>query len=392
MTLTRAAWIEINLDKLVNNIKSIKSLVNENTLIISVVKSNAYGFGVETIVETIHDIGINHFAVATLNEAIKLRNKFNSIDILVLGYTPNYLFKDAVKNDIALTIFDKKSAEELNTTASLINKKITVHLAIETGMNRIGFNADEESLKIIQDISKRKNLYIEGIFSHFAAAGENDEYTQMQYKRFIDFCNKLADMGINIPIKHICNSHAIISYKEYNLDAIRPGIIQYGDTDGLESRFEGFNIEYIAEVKAEVSHIKKIKKGERVSYGLKYEAPKDTTIATIPIGYSDGIVRQLSGKIDVLIKGRRCPQVGVICMDQMMVNVEGVDCEVGDEVVIVGSQGEERIDVSELAQKAGEVVTSFGCHFSDRLPKVYIKNNQKFKLIDYTQGYTEYLY
>ncbi len=390
MTLTRAAWIEINLDKLVNNIKSIKSLVDDNTLIISVVKSNAYGFGVETVVETIKDLGINYFAVATLNEAIKLRNKFDSIDILVLGYTPSYLFRYAVENNIDLTIFDKKSAEELNETASSLNKRITVHLAVETGMNRIGFYTDEESLTTIKSIYQSKNLYIEGIFSHFAVAGENDEYTQMQYEKFVDFCNKLSDKGINIPIRHICNSHAIISYKKYNLDAIRPGIIQYGDTDGLESRFKEFDIKYIAEVKAEVSHIKKIKKGEKVSYGLKYEAQQDTSIATIPIGYSDGILRQLSGKIDVLIKGKRCPQVGTICMDQMMVNVEGIDCEVGDEVVIVGSQGREHIDISELAEKAGEVVTSFGCHFSDRLPKVYIKNNKKFKLIDYTQGYTEY--
>ncbi|MDO5040918.1 MAG: alanine racemase [Peptoniphilus sp.] len=241
MTLTRAAWIEINLDKLVNNIKNIKSLVDDKTLIISVVKSNAYGFGVETVVETIKDLGIDYFAVATLNEAIKLRNKFDSINILVLGYTPDYLFRDAVKNNISLTIFDEKSAEKLNKTASELNRKTTVHLAVETGMNRIGFYTNEESLAIIKDISQRENLYIEGIFSHFAVAGEDDEYTQMQFDKFIGFCNKLADEGINIPIRHICNSHAIISYKQYNLDAVRPGIIQYGDTDGIESRLEGWN-------------------------------------------------------------------------------------------------------------------------------------------------------
>ncbi|RVU55295.1 alanine racemase [Anaerosphaera multitolerans] len=382
MKLTRSSWLEVNLDKLVYNIEQIRSILDKNVKIISVVKSNAYGFGSLKIVETLREEGINFFAVATNSEAIKIRRKFKDIDILILGYTPEYVMADAIENNIIMATYSLETAEILSKIAVSLNKVARIHLVVDSGMNRIGFKVNEDSINEVVEISKLNNVKIEGIFSHFAAADSNFDYTESQYRNFIFFVKSVEDKGVDVGIRHINNSQGVINYREYSLDGVRPGIVQYGSTEGVASRYENFNVEYIGEIKAEISHLKIVKKGEKVGYGLTYEAEDDIRVATLPIGYADGIIRQLSGKIDVLIGGKRCPQIGRICMDQMMIDVSKVNCKIGDEAVLLGKQGEEEISIGELAEKAGEVDTSFSCHFSMRLPRVYIKNSQVESIYD----------
>lgn len=382
MKLTRSAWMEVNLDKLENNMSQIKNIVDDNIKIISVVKSNAYSFGVTKIVETLRRTGVNYFAVATNSEALKIRKNFNDVDILVLGHTPDFLMEDAIDNNIVMAVYNLESALKLNEIAKSKNKDARIHLAIDSGMNRIGFKLKEKSYDDVKEISKLENVKIEGAFSHFAAADTDIEYTKNQFKNYKTFVEEVKKRGVDVGLKHINNSQGIINYKEFSLDAVRPGIVQYGSTEGVESKYKGFSVEYIGEIKAKITNLKVIEKGEKVSYGLTYEATKPTEVATIALGYSDGLLRQLSNKIDVLVNGKRCPQIGRICMDQMMIDVTGMNCKIGDEVVVLGKQGNEEITILEIAEKAGEIATSYSCHFSMRLPRVYIRDGEVESIYD----------
>ena len=382
MILTRPAWVEVNLDTLAKNINTIKEQVTEGTTIISVVKSNAYGYGAVKVVETLIEEGINNFAVATLSEAISLRNHFKDIEILVLGYTPVYLIEESIKNNITMTIYSLDMAKEINEIAKKLKRVAKINVAIDSGMNRIGFKVNKKSAVEICKITKLKNTKIEGMFTHFAVADENADYTEFQFNNYMDMVIMLKELNVDIPLKHVNNSQGIINYREYDLDAVRPGLVQYGSTEGVESKYEGFEVEYIGELKAQIANLKFIEKGEKVSYGLTFEAERKTKVATLPLGYSDGVLRQLSGKIDVLVSGKRCKQIGRICMDQMMIDVSDVDCKIGDEVVLIGKQEGEEIPILEIAKKADEIATSFSCHFSERLPRVYIKNGEVESIYD----------
>lgn len=382
MQTTRAAWIEVNLDKLVSNMNKIKANISDKSFIISVVKYNAYSLGASEVVRTLLDQGIDFFAVATMTEALALRKDFPNIKILILGHCELENYKEAIEKDIRLTIFNLEEARYLNNLAKNLKKKVNIHIALDTGMGRIGFFCNDDSVLEIEKINNLENVNIEGIFSHFAVADTDPEYTKMQFNNFMKVIKALEEKNINIKIKHISNSQAILHYKEYSLDAVRPGIIQYGSDEGYPSEFEDFKLDFVAELKAKISHIKTINPGDKISYGLIFTAKEKMKVATLPIGYADGILRQLSGKLDILVNGKRCKQIGNICMDQMMIDVTGVDCKIDDEVVIFGKQNDEYIDIAEIAENADEIVTSYVCHLSYRLPRVYIKNNKKYKIID----------
>ena len=382
MKLTRAAWMEIDLDKLSNNIKTIRDNLESGTKIISVVKSNAYGFGAIKIVGALIKEGIDYFAVATLNEALELRREYKDIDILILGYTHDYLLDMAVKSNIDITITDFNQAKVLNNIAKELNVISNIHIAIDTGMNRIGFKYFDNAINEIESISRLSNISIKGIFTHFLASDKDETRTREQFNEFKNILDELSLRNVDVGLRHICNSTGILNYKEYNLDAVRPGIIQYGSTENIKSKYTDFNISYIGEIKALVSNVKIIKKGETVSYGGIFKAERDTQIVTIPIGYADGFIRILSGKLEVLIKGKRYKQVGRICMDQMMIDATGADVKIGDEVVLLGSSGNEKISISEISNKAGEIDTSYSCHFNRRLPRVYFKNKKICEVVD----------
>lgn len=382
MILTRPAWVEVNLDTLANNINTIKEQITDGTTIISVVKSNSYGYGAVKVVETLIEEGINNFAVATLSEAISLRNHFKDIEILVLGYTPEYLIEESIKNNITMTIYNMESAKEINEISKKLKIFAKVNIAIDSGMNRIGFKVDKKSAVEILKITKLNYIKVEGMFTHFAVADEDVDYTEFQFNNYMDMVIMLKELNVDIPLKHVNNSQGIINYREYDLDAVRPGLVQYGSTEGVESKYENFKVEYIGELKAQIANLKFIEKGEKVSYGLTFEAERKTKVATLPLGYADGVLRQLSDKIDVLVSGKRCKQIGRICMDQMMIDVSDVDCKIGDEVVLIGKQEDEEIPILEIAKKADEIATSFSCHFSERLPRVYIKNGEIESIYD----------
>lgn len=263
MILTRPAWVEVNLDTLANNINTIKEQITDGTTIISVVKSNSYGYGAVKVVETLIEEGINNFAVATLSEAISLRNHFKDIEILVLGYTPEYLIEESIKNNITMTIYNMESAKEINEISKKLKIFAKVNIAIDSGMNRIGFKVDKKSAVEILKITKLNYIKVEGMFTHFAVADEDVDYTEFQFNNYMDMVIMLKELNVDIPLKHVNNSQGIINYREYDLDAVRPGLVQYGSTEGVESKYENFKVEYIGELKAQIANLKFIEKGEK---------------------------------------------------------------------------------------------------------------------------------
>lgn len=384
MLITRPAWLEVDLDQVKHNIEEIKRNLKENTDIISIVKADAYSFGAVEIAKTMVDSGVTHFAVASGNEGISLRKALPSVEILVLGYTPKEAADSMIENRIDMALYRLDVAEALNDLAGRMGKKAGVHIAVDTGMNRIGFKPCKESIDAVEAISKMDHIEIKGIFTHFAKADSDLEFTKKQYERYDRFVQELAKRDIHLK-RHVSNSHAIMNFREFDLEYVRPGIIQYGITEE-DPAGKDYDVRFIAQLKADIAHVKTVGPGEGISYGHIYTTDRETKVATLPIGYADGLERSMSEKFDVLVGGKRCPQIGRICMDQMMIDVTGVDCKVGDEVVILGRQGDEEITVEELAKANNEIPTSFCTHFKKRLPKVYIKGGKRYKTVDEILG------
>lgn len=371
----RGAWIEVNLDNFLNNLQFIKSTIKKGTKIMCIVKSDGYRSGALELTQVAIDFGIEYFGVATLSEAISLRKHFKDIKILILGYTPNYLLDELCNYNIMPNIYTYNNASAFNEICKNKNKIGKIHLSVDTGMNRVGFVPSEKSLKEIIDISKLSNIKIDGIFSHFAVADTDEKFTYDQFNKFINFTKELETNGINLGLKHIANSASILKYRDYDLDMVRPGAIMHGIYRGFCIK-KDLPLKKDVEIFAMIANVKIIKKGEGVSYGQNFIATKDTKVVTLPLGYGDFIPRIMSGKFYVLINGHKCPQIGNICMDQMMVDATGVECKIDDIAVIIGKDHDQIVEAFDFCNFSGDVELSYINHLSSRMPLVFIKNGK----------------
>lgn len=379
----RPVWAEINLDNLAHNIREVKRVVKDGTLITAVIKADGYGHGAVQIAETLIENGADRFAVATLSEAIQLRKSYKDIPILILGYTPNASASLVIENNIIQTIYTYEQAAAFSKKAVELNSEIKVHIKIDTGMSRLGVQPNENSIEIIKQINTLPNLIIEGMFTHFAVADEIDkEFTYKQAEKFNFVCDALKEADIEIPTKHVANSAAIIDLPELNYNMVRAGIILYGLYPSNDVDRKKVELKEVMSLKARISHVKEINEGIGVSYGLTYKTDKKSKIATLPIGYADGYTRMLSGKAKALIKGVKVPIVGRICMDQCMVDVTGLDVMSGDEVILFGSDGKKHISIDEAAQSINTINYEIVCMISKRVPRVYVKNGEIVKICD----------
>lgn len=380
----RPAWAEINLDNLAHNIREVRRLTRKDAMVTAVIKANGYGHGAPEIAKTFLENGADRLAVAVLSEAIELRKSGITAPILILGYTQPTLFDKVVEYDIIQTIYNYNDAKALSEVAGKLNKKATIHIKIDSGMGRIGFLPNDDSVEEIIKISKLPNIYVEGMFTHFAKADYKDKsYTKTQFERFSWVAKKLEERGLNIPIKHVSNSAAIIDMPELNLDMVRAGIIIYGLKPSDEVQLDKIDLKPAMALKARISHVKTVPKGTGISYGQIFVTERESKIATIPIGYADGFCRLLTGKAEVSVKGKRAKIVGKICMDQCMIDVTDIeDVKVGDEVVIFGyEEGHPHVD--ELAEKLGTINYEVVCMVSRRVPRVYFSNGKIVKVVDY---------
>lgn len=380
----RPVWAEINLDNLANNMKEIRN-VSKSKEIIAVVKADAYGHGAVDIAHTLLQNGATRLAVAVISEAKELRRSGIKCPIMILGFTPQSMICDLIKYDIEQTIFSYEMASQMSAFAVKENKKIKVHIAVDTGMGRIGFLPEEKYADEVYKISELPNIIIEGLFSHFSTADEKDKaYTNYQFDRFNFFYDMLEKRGVSINIRHIANSAAITEMPETHFEAVRPGIILYGYYPSDEVIKERINLKPVMCVKTNIVHIKELDKGEYISYGRKYKTEGKTIIATLPVGYADGYSRLLYGKAKVIINGKFAPVVGRICMDQCMIDITQIDnVKNGQEVVLLGESNGIKYNADDMAEDLGTINYEILCMVSKRVPRVYIKNGKVVKVRNY---------
>lgn len=371
--VTAATWAEINLDNIEFNLNNIKKLLNEDTKICAVLKANAYGHGSVELAKFLENKDIDYFAVARLEEAIELRENNIKMPILCLGFVPEHSLELAIKNNITLTIYSLDMAKKLNDISNDMDCRANIHIKLDTGMGRIGFEPSEASIDEIVEISNLKNLYIEGIYTHFAKADEVDkDFTYKQVSRFKFIVEGLDNKGIQVPIKHVSNSAATMDLQDLNFNMVRCGIVLYGYYPSDEVVKERLPLKPVMTLKTRVAHIKDVEENTGISYGLKYKTQSKERIVTIPIGYADGFTR-MQNNPKVSIKGELFDVIGRICMDQCMVRIDkDIDIKIGDEVIIFG---ESNIDADYLAKDLGTISYEIVCMVSRRVDRVYKERN-----------------
>ncbi|WP_058486268.1 alanine racemase [Defluviitalea phaphyphila] len=376
---------EINLDAIAHNINQIKKQLSHNTEIMAIIKADAYGHGAIEVSKVLIENGVERLGVAILDEGKQLRNKGINVPILILGYTSPSKADEIVSFNLTQTVFTYEMAKALSDSAKAQNKNVNIHIKIDTGMGRIGFKPNNESINLIKEINKLPNLNIEGIFTHFSSADEADSsFTELQFNRFTSFIKELEKEKIYIPIKHCSNSAGFISYKKTHMNLIRPGIILYGLYPSDEVKKDIVDLKPAMTLKAKVIFVKEVEKNSPISYNRKFITKRKTKVATIPVGYADGYSRRLSSKGRVLIKGHYAPIIGNICMDQFMVDVTHIpNVKIGDEVILMGQQEDKIITAEEIAKKIGTINYEIICVVGKRIPRVYKKNKEIIKEINY---------
>ncbi|WP_127015309.1 alanine racemase [Anoxybacter fermentans] len=367
----RPVWAEINLDNYTHNIKVIKKRYPE-TKIMAVVKADGYGHGAIQVAKAALLGGAERLAVAIVDEGIELREAGFKVPIQILGGTAEYQLEQVVDYDLIQTVFDLETARSLSRIAQKKGKEVKVHLKIDTGMGRIGVQP-EEAGEMAAAILALPNLKLEGLMTHFATADEKDKsYTLEQLERYLKALKDIESRGIKIDIKHVANSATIIDLPELRFDMIRPGIMAYGlwPSDDVDHTID---IRPVMEWKARIIYVKEVPAGTGISYGKTFVTKRKTRVATLPLGYADGYSRHLSNKGQVLVKGKRAPVIGRVCMDQTMIDVTDIEgVQVGDEVVLLGRQGNDFISAEEMASWIGTINYEVVCAVSKRVPRYYI--------------------
>ena len=372
----RPAWVEINLNNLDFNIKNIKAKIGDREMI-GVIKADAYGHGSVKVAEVLRENGCKTFAVATLHEAVTLREAGAKEEIIIMGLTPDMYASTIADYDITPVVCNSENAAAFDAAAKAAGKTVKGLLAVDTGMGRIGYLADETDYAIedVKKIQALDNFKIKGMFSHMSTADAADKtYSHQQEEKYNKFYEALTAAGIDIPFRTLANSASIMELPSVHFDACRPGIILYGCYPSDEVDVNQLAIKPVMSVKANIVHLKDVPENFSVGYGRKFISERPSKIATLALGYADGYPRPYSPFGKVLVNGCVAPLAGNICMDQCMVDVTDVpDVKVGDEVIIMGTDGKNTILADDIAKATGTINYEIVCAFGQRLPKVYVK-------------------
>lgn len=370
----------ISLDAVEHNFHEMRKNIAQDTKMIAVVKANAYGHGAVQIAHLIQNYDyIWGFATATAEEALALREAGVMKPILILGIVFDEYYPELVRNHIRPAVCEYEEARKLSAEAVSQGETVHIHIALDTGMTRIGFADIPESVEEIRKIAALPNLEIEGMFTHFARADEYDRSPAMvQLERYREFSERVAEAGVEIPLHHCSNSAGIIRVPEANLSIVRAGITIYGIYPSAQVETDIVRLDPVMELKSHVTYVKDVEPGTAISYGGTFAADRKLRVATVPVGYADGYPRQLSNKGWVLIHGQKAPILGRICMDQFMVDVTDIpDVCKGDEVTLIGRDGDEFISMDEMGELSGRFSYEFACDISTRVPRIYIKDGRE---------------
>lgn len=386
----RRTWLDIDKDALRFNYGEIENKLTAGAQIMAVVKADAYGHGVEHIVGELVEFGCRWFAVSNLEEAMQVKSVSPDSNVLILGYTPPEYAVSLAVNGISQAVFNADYAAALSQEAEANGVQVRIHIKADTGMSRLGFTyhdseANGDAPRQIADACRLPGLYPEGIFTHFASADEDDGevFTRLQYDLFLGLIHEVEQLGIRFELRHCCNSAATVLYPEMQLDLVRPGIILYGlSPSPLVS--QSIRLKPVMEMKTVVSMVKEIPAGTPISYGRIFVSEKPMKIATVPVGYADGLPRAYSQKAFMLIHGKKVPVVGCICMDQCMLDVtELEDVHEGMTVTVFGGN---EITVDDIAGKCGLINYEIICGINKRVPRVYREDGGVVAISDYLES------
>lgn len=376
----------VDLDAVEYNIEMMRKNIDDSTGMMAVIKMDGYGHGAAPIAKMLEKKEyIWGFAAATPDEALALRRRNIRKPLLVLGCVFPEQHKEMIMQEIRMTVYTEEMARDISKLAVSLGRKAYIHIKLDTGMSRLGFMACEESVEVIERISSMPNLVLEGLYTHFARADETEkEFTEKQMKDYLHVKQMLQEKGIVFPYCHCSNSAGIIDVRKANMDLVRAGIAAYGLYPSEDVKKSAVPLKPAMELISHVSHVKWVEAGTPVSYGGTYVTTRKTKIATIPVGYGDGYPRSLSGKGYVLIHGRRAPILGRVCMDQFMADVTEIpEVKFGDQVILIGNDGAERLPVEVLSSLSGRFNYEFVCNLGKRIPRTYLSGGRIVEQMDY---------
>ena len=376
------SWAEIDLDVLAQNMKEIRRITSPGAEIMAVVKADAYGHGAIQVARVLLENGATRLAVSMLDEAIELRKHGITAPILTLSHTDPRRIPEVILYDLTQTVYSEEFAAAISDFAHKENKEVRIHIKIDTGMGRIGYLTGLESVEEILRISKLPGIFVEGLFTHFSTSDETDiEYTQQQFALFTRMAEALEKRGLTVPVKHVCNSAAILRFPHMHLDMVRAGLIMYGMwPKGCPQAYQPLTLRPAMTLKSGIVHIKDLPAGSSISYGRHFVTSKESVIATIPSGYADGYSRRLSNRAEVLLQGKRARVVGNIGMDMCMIDVTDFEKrpQISDEVILFGTQmvGEEEcsLPVDEISDLLDTINYEITCLVGKRVPRVYLEH------------------
>ncbi len=376
--LKRASFVEVDTASLRHNFSTVKSIVPKDAHIMAVVKANAYGAGAIKASEIFLQEGANYLGVATLDEALELRSHFSKTPILILGYSPNSNASMLIDNDLSAMIFSLEQAEVFSQMALKSQKRLKIHLKIDTGMHRLGLEPNFKSIEIIKKIRALKGLEVEGIFTHLSNADAKIKtHAKNQMKAFNAFLEQLLNQKIEFQYRHAYNSAGILSLCNGNenrlLNLYRPGIMLYGfyPSNGMKETCQTI-LKNVISLKAQIVQIRSVKKGEFIGYGEHFYTNEETLVGTLALGYADGLVRDLGNRIQVAINNQLAPLIGKVCMDQCFVKLNNIEAKEGDEVILFGDKSAKANDASEIAALLNTIPYETISTLSKRLERVYI--------------------
>ncbi len=378
MSKNKRVYADIDLDAVLYNMESMHQNISPSTKMAAVIKTDGYGHGAKEIAQTIEPLPyLWGYAVATADEAMVLRNHGIKKPILILGVTFEEQYPEMIQYGIRPAVCDYETARQLSKAAVALHMTCLIHIKIDTGMSRIGFQVCEKTAGLVEKIAKLPNIEIEGIFTHFARADELDKkYTYDQMERFREMIHMIEERGVQIPLKHCSNSAGIVEIPDANMNMVRAGITLYGLWPSEEVA-RNISLKPVMSLKSHVAFLKELEANRQISYGGTYTTTRPTRIATIPVGYGDGYARGLSNKGYVLIHGKKAPICGRVCMDQFMVDVTDIpDVKKGDLVTLLGTDGDYTITLEELGELSGRFNYEFACLLTNRVPRIYRKNGQ----------------
>lgn len=377
---------EINLDVISDNFDKMHGSLKDGTLMAAVIKADGYGHGAVMIGRMLEEKDyIWGYCTATAEEALELRHAGLKKPILTLGYIFPEHYEAMIENDIRSCLFTEKMAADFSKAAVRTGRKGYCHLAVDTGMGRIGFRQSEEAFASIERIAAMPGLELEGMFTHFARADEEDtSEAARQLEEFLGFNRQLEKRNVRIPLLHASNSAGILKLKDANLSMVRAGITMYGLDPSAEVTCRILDLKPAMTLRSHLTYIKTVPAGTAISYGGTYVTEKPARVATVPAGYADGYPRQLSNKGCVIIRGQKAPILGRVCMDQFMVDVTHIpEASEGDEVILLGKMGKASINAEEIGSISGRFNYEFVCDINKRVPRIYIRDNRPIQQVDY---------